>query len=66
MEEEEEEKLKEEEEVKEDSEKKRSKEASETGSNSESPGYAAIDDEVESDLESTARSEPKCKEREDT
>ncbi|GJU13959.1 putative reverse transcriptase domain-containing protein [Tanacetum coccineum] len=56
----------EEEEVKEDSEKKRSKEASETGSNSESPGYAAIDDEVESDLESTARSEPKCKEREDT
>ncbi|GJZ04549.1 putative reverse transcriptase domain-containing protein [Tanacetum coccineum] len=56
----------EEEEVKEDSEKKRSKEASETGSNSESPGYTTIDDEVESDLESTARSEPKCKEREDT
>ncbi|GKD13173.1 hypothetical protein Tco_1197580 [Tanacetum coccineum] len=29
-------------------------------------GYAAIDDEVESDLESTTRSEPMCKEREDT
>ncbi|GKA91082.1 putative reverse transcriptase domain-containing protein, partial [Tanacetum coccineum] len=43
--EEEEEEPMEEEEVKEDSEKKRSKEASETGSNSESPGYAAIDDE---------------------
>ncbi|GKB71760.1 putative reverse transcriptase domain-containing protein [Tanacetum coccineum] len=28
------------------------------GSNSEPPGYAAIDDDVESDLESTARSEP--------
>ncbi|GJU17141.1 hypothetical protein Tco_1145107 [Tanacetum coccineum] len=54
------------EEVKEDSEKKRLKEASETRSNSKSLGYAAIDDEVESDLESTARSEPKCKEREDT
>ncbi|GJV88353.1 hypothetical protein Tco_1532291 [Tanacetum coccineum] len=40
---------------------KRSKEASEIGSNSESLGYAAIDNEVESDLESTARSEPKCK-----
>ncbi|GKF14287.1 hypothetical protein Tco_0055749, partial [Tanacetum coccineum] len=66
VDEEEEEEPMEEEEVKKDSEKKRSKEASETGSNSESPGYAAIDDEVESDLESTARSEPKCKEREDT
>ncbi|GKA64047.1 putative reverse transcriptase domain-containing protein [Tanacetum coccineum] len=28
--------------------------------------YAAIDNDVESDLESTARSEPKCKEMEDT
>ncbi|GJW52217.1 putative reverse transcriptase domain-containing protein [Tanacetum coccineum] len=55
-----------EEEVKEDSEKKRSKEASKTGSNSKSPGYAAIDNEVESDLESTTRSEPKCKKMEDT
>ncbi|GKE13314.1 reverse transcriptase domain-containing protein [Tanacetum coccineum] len=55
-----------EEEEKEESEKKRSKEASEMGSNSEPPGYAAIDNEVESDLESTARSEPKCKEMEDT
>ncbi|GKF54305.1 hypothetical protein Tco_0161215 [Tanacetum coccineum] len=64
--EEEEEEPMEEEEVKEDSEKKRSNEASETGSNFKSLGYAAIDDEVESDLESTARSEPKCKEREDT
>ncbi|GKE53574.1 hypothetical protein Tco_1488730, partial [Tanacetum coccineum] len=36
------------------------------GSNSEPLGYAAIDNEVESDLESTARSEPKCKEMEDT
>ncbi|GKB40855.1 ribonuclease H-like domain-containing protein [Tanacetum coccineum] len=36
------------------------------GSNSESSGYAASDNEVESDLESTARSEPKCKEMEDT
>nr|GEX11248.1 reverse transcriptase domain-containing protein [Tanacetum cinerariifolium] len=35
-------------------------------SNSEPPGYAAIDNEVESDLESTTRSEPKCKEMEDT
>ncbi|GKD82180.1 hypothetical protein Tco_1349019, partial [Tanacetum coccineum] len=47
-------------------EKKRSNEALEIGSNSEPPGYAAIDDDVESDLESTARSEPKCKEMEDT
>ncbi|GJR79711.1 putative reverse transcriptase domain-containing protein [Tanacetum coccineum] len=31
------------------------------GLNSEPLGYAAIDNEVESDLESTARSEPKCK-----
>ncbi|GJU42587.1 hypothetical protein Tco_1195544 [Tanacetum coccineum] len=36
------------------------------GSNSESPGYAAFDNEVELDLESTARSKPKCKEMEDT
>nr|GEV80098.1 hypothetical protein [Tanacetum cinerariifolium] len=56
----------EEEKEKEESEKKRSKEASEIGSNSEPPGYAAIDNEVESDLESTAWSEPKCKEMEDT
>nr|GEZ19846.1 reverse transcriptase domain-containing protein [Tanacetum cinerariifolium] len=35
-------------------------------SNFEPPGYAAIDNEVESDLESTARSESKCKEMEDT
>ncbi|GJZ77231.1 putative reverse transcriptase domain-containing protein [Tanacetum coccineum] len=32
----------------------------------EPPGYAAIDNEVESDLESTTRSEPKCKKMEDT
>ncbi|GJU17674.1 hypothetical protein Tco_1145640 [Tanacetum coccineum] len=55
-----------EEEEKEESEKKGSKEASEIGSNSESSGYAASDNKVESDLESTARSEPKCKEMEDT
>ncbi|GJY96108.1 putative reverse transcriptase domain-containing protein [Tanacetum coccineum] len=42
-----------------ESEKKRSKEASEIRSNSEPPGYAAIDNEVESYLESTAKSEPK-------
>ncbi|GKA52915.1 reverse transcriptase domain-containing protein, partial [Tanacetum coccineum] len=47
-----------EEEENEESEKKRSKEASEMGSNSEPSGYAAIDNDVESDLESTARSEP--------
>ncbi|GJU17250.1 putative reverse transcriptase domain-containing protein [Tanacetum coccineum] len=56
----------EEEEEKEESEKKGSKEASETGSNSESPGYAAFNNEMESDLESTTKSEPKCKEMEDT
>ncbi|GJY08400.1 hypothetical protein Tco_0375454 [Tanacetum coccineum] len=56
----------EEEEEKEESEKKGSKRASEMGSNSESFGYAASDNEVESDLESTARIEPKCKEMEDT
>nr|GEV84269.1 retrovirus-related Pol polyprotein from transposon TNT 1-94 [Tanacetum cinerariifolium] len=56
----------EEEEEKEESKKKGSKEALEVGSNTEHPGYAAIDNEVESDLESTARSEPKCKEVEDT
>ncbi|GJZ66248.1 reverse transcriptase domain-containing protein, partial [Tanacetum coccineum] len=55
-----------EEEEKEESEKKISKEASEMGSNSDPPGYAAIKDDVESDLESTARGEPKCKEMEDT
>ncbi|GKF62910.1 hypothetical protein Tco_0182964 [Tanacetum coccineum] len=67
-EEEEEKKDKEEdeEEDEEESEKKRSKEASGMGLNSEPPGYAAIDNEVESDLESTSRSEPKCKEMEDT
>ncbi|GKD18290.1 hypothetical protein Tco_1207448, partial [Tanacetum coccineum] len=36
------------------------------GSNSKSLGYATFDNEVESDLESIARSEPKCKEMEDT
>ncbi|GJW81542.1 putative reverse transcriptase domain-containing protein, partial [Tanacetum coccineum] len=56
----------EEEEEEEESKKKGSKEASEMGSNSESPGYAASDNEVESDLESTKRSEPKCKEMKDT
>ncbi|GJZ88171.1 hypothetical protein Tco_1167941 [Tanacetum coccineum] len=65
-EEEEEEEEGDEEEKKEESEKKRSKEASEMGSNSKPPGYAATDNDVESDLESTARSEPKCKEMEDT
>ncbi|GJU83642.1 reverse transcriptase domain-containing protein [Tanacetum coccineum] len=48
-----------EEEEKEESKKKGSKEASEIGSNSESSGYATSDNEVESDLESTVRSEPK-------
>ncbi|GKA83198.1 reverse transcriptase domain-containing protein, partial [Tanacetum coccineum] len=47
-----------EEEENEESERKRSKEASEMGSNFEPPGYAKIDNEVELDLESTARSEP--------
>nr|GEX55699.1 putative reverse transcriptase domain-containing protein [Tanacetum cinerariifolium] len=56
----------EEEEENEESEKKGSKKASEIGSNSEPPGYATIDNEVESDFESTARGEPKCKEMEDT
>ncbi|GKC98235.1 hypothetical protein Tco_1168510, partial [Tanacetum coccineum] len=65
-EEEDEEEEEEEDEEEEESEKKRSNEVSEMGSNSEPPGYAAIDNEVESDLESTARSEPKCKEMEDT
>nr|GEY66357.1 putative reverse transcriptase domain-containing protein [Tanacetum cinerariifolium] len=55
----------EEEEEKEESEKKRSKEASKIGSNSEPLGYAVNDNEVESDLESTSKSEPKCKEMED-
>nr|GEU31960.1 hypothetical protein [Tanacetum cinerariifolium] len=62
----EEEEEEEEEEEKEESVKKRSKEASKMGSNSEPPGYAAIDNEVESDLESTAMNEPKCKEMKDT
>nr|GEZ32748.1 hypothetical protein [Tanacetum cinerariifolium] len=53
-------------EEKEDSKKKKPKEASKMGSNSKPPGYAAINNEVESDLESTARSEPKCKEMKDT
>ncbi|GKE30653.1 putative reverse transcriptase domain-containing protein, partial [Tanacetum coccineum] len=57
-EDEEEDEGEEEEEEKEESEKKRSKEESEIGSNSKPPGYAAIDNDVESDLESTARSEP--------
>nr|GEV02421.1 putative reverse transcriptase domain-containing protein [Tanacetum cinerariifolium] len=50
----------------EESKKKGSKEALEMRSNSESSGYAASDNEVESDLESIVRSEPKCKEMEDT
>nr|GEX60130.1 hypothetical protein [Tanacetum cinerariifolium] len=65
-EEEEDDEEEEEEEENEESEKKGSKEASEMGSNSEPLGYAAIDNEVESDLKSTARSEPKCKEMVDT
>ncbi|GKD43626.1 hypothetical protein Tco_1268271 [Tanacetum coccineum] len=65
-EEEEEDEEEEEEEEKEESKKKRSKEVSGMGSNSERLGYAAIDNEVELDLESTTRSEPKCKEIEDT
>ncbi|GJX43497.1 hypothetical protein Tco_0260173 [Tanacetum coccineum] len=62
----EEEEEEDEEEKKEESEKKRSKEASEMGSNSKPLGYAATDNDVESDLESTTRSGPKCKEIEDT
>ncbi|GKE98579.1 hypothetical protein Tco_0021930 [Tanacetum coccineum] len=65
-EQEEEEEEEDEEEEKEESKKKRSKEASKIGSNSERPSYAAIDNEVESDLESTSTSKPKCKEMEDT
>ncbi|GJX89897.1 putative reverse transcriptase domain-containing protein, partial [Tanacetum coccineum] len=57
-EDEEDEEEEEEEEEKEELEKNRSKEELEIGSNSEPPGYAAIDNEIESDLESTARSEP--------
>ncbi|GKB95905.1 hypothetical protein Tco_0982042 [Tanacetum coccineum] len=56
----------EEEEEKEESDNKGSKEASEMGSNYESSGYAASDNEVESDLKSIARSKPKYKEMEDT
>nr|GEY65034.1 hypothetical protein [Tanacetum cinerariifolium] len=48
------------------SEKKGSKEASKMRSNSKPPGYAKINNKVELDLESTARSEPKCKEMKDT
>ncbi|GJU11534.1 hypothetical protein Tco_1133930 [Tanacetum coccineum] len=55
---------KEEEDEEEDEEEK--KEALEMGSNSEPPGYAAIDNDVESYLESTARSGPEFKEMEDT
>nr|GEV35021.1 putative reverse transcriptase domain-containing protein [Tanacetum cinerariifolium] len=51
---------------KEEEDEEEEKEASKIGSNSKPLGYAAIDDDVESDLESTARSEPKCKEMEDT
>ncbi|GJR94140.1 hypothetical protein Tco_0266314 [Tanacetum coccineum] len=65
-EDEEEEEKEEGEEEKEESEKKGSKEASEMGSISESPSYAAFDNEAESDLESTTMSEPKCKEMKDT
>nr|GEU87199.1 putative reverse transcriptase domain, ribonuclease H-like domain, aspartic peptidase domain protein [Tanacetum cinerariifolium] len=61
-EEEEEDEEDEEQEEKEGLKMKGSKEASEMGSNSESSGYAASDNEVESDLKSTARSKPKCKE----
>ncbi|GKB70428.1 hypothetical protein Tco_0931840 [Tanacetum coccineum] len=50
----------------EEEDEKEEKEVSEIGSNSEPPGYVAINDDVESDLESTARSKPKCKEIEDT
>ncbi|GJW37113.1 putative reverse transcriptase domain-containing protein [Tanacetum coccineum] len=52
-----------EEEAKEDSEKKG---LTEVGSNSKSPSYAAIEEEVGLDYESTTRSEPKCRELEDT
>nr|GEV31379.1 reverse transcriptase domain-containing protein [Tanacetum cinerariifolium] len=55
-----------EEEEREELENKRSKEASKIGSNFKPPGYAAIDNVVESDLESTAKSEPKYKDLEDT
>nr|GEU48755.1 hypothetical protein [Tanacetum cinerariifolium] len=51
---------------KEEEDEEEEKEALEMGSNSEPPGYVAIDDDVESDFESTSRSEPKCKEMEDT
>nr|GFA09780.1 hypothetical protein [Tanacetum cinerariifolium] len=63
---EEEDEEEEEEEKKEESEKKGLKEASETGSNSKSPGYAAFDNKAKSNLGSTTRSEPKCKEMEYT
>nr|GEZ58544.1 reverse transcriptase domain-containing protein [Tanacetum cinerariifolium] len=51
---------------KEDEEEKDEEEEEKMGSNSEPLGYAAIDNEVESNLKSTVRSEPKCKEMEDT
>ncbi|GJY91247.1 hypothetical protein Tco_0506443 [Tanacetum coccineum] len=47
------------------SQKRRVEEGIIKRSNSESSGYEASDNEVESDLESTARSGPKCKEMED-
>ncbi|GJV10530.1 hypothetical protein Tco_1352071 [Tanacetum coccineum] len=50
----------------EEDEEEEKKEASGMGSNSEPPGYAAIDDDVESYLESTARSGPEFKKMEDT
>nr|GEZ08999.1 hypothetical protein [Tanacetum cinerariifolium] len=56
----------EEEEENDESKNKGSMEASEMRSNSESLGYATSDNKVESDLESTSRSKPKCKEMEDT
>ncbi|GKF71859.1 hypothetical protein Tco_0207973, partial [Tanacetum coccineum] len=56
----------EEEEEKEESKKKGSKEASEMRSNFESSGYATSENKVDLNLESTVRSEPKCKEMEYT
>nr|GFC64845.1 hypothetical protein [Tanacetum cinerariifolium] len=51
---------------KEEEDEEEENEASKIGSNSELPSHAAIDNDVELDLESTARSEPKCNEMEDT
>nr|GEU79268.1 reverse transcriptase domain-containing protein [Tanacetum cinerariifolium] len=50
----------------EEEDKEGEKEASKMGSNSEAPVYVEIDDVVKSDLKSTARSEPKCKDMKDT